>query len=373
MSNLPILPNINFVETDAQKIIDSIIGGYEELAGAGLAQGDPRRLFLLSLAYTIIQQRQQIDAAGKSNLLYYARGNFLDHLGAFRDVERLGEKRAVTTLEFRVSAAQLHDVGIPQGTRATHDGELYFRTTAPATIPSMQSRVTVPAEAVEAGEIGNDIDVGEINELVDPIPFVSFVTNTTVTQGGANREEDEAYKSRIYQAPAAFSIAGPVEAYIFWAFTANPAIADVSATSPIPSVAEIRPLLRGGEIPGQSVLDEVEAILSDKLIRPLADRVDVLAPDGVDYAVEFAYYIRREDQASFEAIHDRVQKATEDYVLWQKTKLGRDINPDELISMVKDAGAKRLVIVSPQFEKLEAHEIAQDTNVLVTFGGVEDE
>lgn len=373
MSDMPILPDVSFVQTDAQAIIDEIIQGYEQIAGTRLARGDPRRLFLLSLAYIIISQRQQIDAAGKSNLLYYARGDFLDHLGAFRGVQRLEAKPARTTLRFTVSAAQLSPIGIPAGTRATHDDELYWRTLAPATIPALAQYVDVPAEAMTPGEIGNGLAIGEISSLVDPIPFVGSVSNTTVTEGGIDREEDEPFRSRIYQAPAAFSTAGPAEAYIFWALTANQLIADVAAISPEPSVAGIRPLLRGGVIPGQDILDQVEAVLSDQTIRPLADRVDVLAPDGVDFEVDFTYYIRRQDQASEAQIQARVQAAVDEYVAWQVSKLGRDINPDELISRVKAAGAKRLEIAEPSFTQLDPTEVAQNIDVNIVYGGVEDE
>lgn len=373
MSDIPILPDVSFVQTDAQAIIDEIIQGYEQIAGVRLARGDPRRLFLLSLAYIIINQRQQIDAAGKSNLLYYARDNFLDHLGAFRNVERLQARPAVTTLRFHVSAPQLSKIGIPAGTRATHDNVLYWRTTVPATIPAMQQFVDVPAEAMTLGEIGNGLAIGEISGLVDPIPFVGSVSNITVTEGGIDREGDEPYRERIFRAPAAFSVAGPAEAYVFWALTANQLIADVAAISPEPSVAEIRPLLRGGVIPGQDILDQVKAVLSDQTIRPLADRVDVLAPDGVNFEVDFTYYIRRQDQASEAQIQARVQTAVDEYVAWQVSKLGRDINPDELISRVKAAGAKRLEITKPSFTRIDPTEVAQNIGINIVYGGVEDE
>lgn len=373
MSDLPVLPDINFVETDAQAIVDEIIGGYEQIAGVRLAQGDPRRLFLLSLAYIIVQQRQQIDAAGKSNLLYYASGDYLDHLGAFRDVERLAAKPAITTIRFRVSASQLQPIGIPVGTRVTHDDELYWRTTQPATIPAMGQRVDVHAEAMTAGEVGNGLAIGEIASLVDPIPFIASVENITVTEGGIDRESDDAYRERIFRAPASFSTAGPAEAYIYWALTANQSIINVSATSPEPSVAEIRPLLKDGVLPGQDILDQVYDVLSDQTIRPLADRVDVLAPDAVDYSIDFTYYIRTQDQTSEAEIQRRVDDAVAEYVEWQKGRLGRDINPDELVCRVLAAGAKRLEIISPTFVRLESHEVAQNIDVAYTYGGVEDE
>src|SRR5690606_20869284 len=158
-----------------------------------------------------------------------------------------------------------------------------------------------------------------------------------------------------------------------WAPTANPAIIVVTAPSPTPSVVENRLLLQGGVIPGSDVLDQLYDTLSDQTIRPLADRVDVLAPDGVDYSIDFTYFIRRADQASEVEIQARVDDAVADYVAWQRGKLGRDIIPDELVCRVLHAGAERRAITSPSFVKLDHLEVAHEVSVNVIYGGVEDE
>src|SRR5690606_26331845 len=245
----PTLPDVSFAEKDPQQVIADIIGGYEEVTRRPLQTADPVRLFLLSLAYIIIGQRQQIDAAGKSNLLAYAKGPFLDHLGNLRRTPRHEAAPAITTVRFELSTVLASAVGIPAATRVTADGQLYWRTTVPEQIDPGQLYVDVPVEALTKGEAGNGLEPGEINQLVDPIPFVVKVHNTTVTQGGADREDDEPYRLRIYNAPAAFSTAGPTDAYEYWAYTASSAIADVRADSPTPGVARVCVLLQGGEIP----------------------------------------------------------------------------------------------------------------------------
>lgn len=72
---------ISFAETDAETVKTEIIKKYEEASGRTLAQGDPIRLFLLTIADVIIHQRELIDFTGKMNLLAYAEGDYLDHLG----------------------------------------------------------------------------------------------------------------------------------------------------------------------------------------------------------------------------------------------------------------------------------------------------
>lgn len=372
-NQLPTLPDVSFVETDPQVIIDNIIGGYEEVSGYTLSDGDPRRLFLLSIAYIIISQRQQIDASGKSNLLYYAQDDFLDHLGLMRDTPRVEAQASVTTQRFTLSSVRPNNVGIPQGTRVTADNQLYWETTEPATIVTGQLSVDVTVEALTPGEEANGIEVGEINRLVDPIPYVQTVSNTEITAGGADREDDESYRYRIYQAPTGFSIAGPEDAYKFWARSANSSIVDVSATSPSAGVVDIRPLLENGGIPNQAILDQVENALNKDTIRPLTDQVQVLAPNVVNYNIDITYYIRTEDSPSVSIIQDKVDKAVEEYVIWQKSRLGRDINPDELIYRLKQAGVKRASIATPTLQAILATDVAIESTITVNYGGLEDE
>ena len=48
----------------------------------------------------------------------------------------------------------------------------------------------------------------------------------------------------------------------------------------------------------------------------------------------------------------------EDFINWQKSKMGRDLNPDELVKKVKLAGVKRIKNLSINFTELGYNEIA---------------
>jgi len=374
MTNLlPTIPDVDFVETDDQTVIDNIIDGYEEVSGESLSDSDPRRLFLLSIAYIIINQRQQINATGKGNLLYYAEDEQLDAIGQMRNTEREDAQAAVTTERFTLSAVRSNSVGIPQGTRVTADNQLYWQTTESATIQSGELYVDVPVEAMTAGEDGNGIAIGQINKLVDPIAYVQTVSNIEVTAGGAASEDDESYRYRIYQAPTGFSIAGPVDAYKFWSLTANSSIIDVAATSPSSGVVDIRPLLTDGGIPNQAILDQVYDVLSENTIRPLTDFVQVQAPGVINYDIDLTYYINTDDSASVSIIQQSVTTAVDEFVSWQKAKLGRDVNPDQLIYLLKGAGVKRIDIISPTAQIIDETDVAIAVNVTANYGGLEDE
>ena len=90
----------------------------------------------------------------------------------------------------------------------------------------------------------------------------------------------------------------------------------------------------------------------------------------------FTWYLSTADIDKIAQITEQVTQAAETYRLWQQSKNGRDINPDYLIQLLKAAGAKRVLITTPVFTKLEKNQVAQcsaDTDVTITYGGAEDE
>lgn len=366
------LPSISFVDTDAANIEASVITMYEAIAGRTLAQGDPVRLFLQSVAAIIIQQRVLIDYSAKQNLLAYAVGDHLDHLGVLVGVSRLEASPAETTIRFSLSAAQPQAVTIPAGIRGTTANGVVFQVSNPIIIPSGGLYGDAPAECTVAGASGNGYVAGQVNQLVDPLPWVQSIANVTESEGGDDEETDDAYRERIRLAPESFSVAGPDGAYRFWAMSASQTIVDVSVRSPAPVEVELRPLLRGGEIPGSEILDMVYSVVSNKEIRPLTDRVAVLAPEIVRYNTELVYYINKDNATQSQAIQTAVNQAVAAYELWQKSKLGRDINPSELIWRVRAAGADRVEVTSPVFTAVEKYQVAIAENITLTYGGLTD-
>ena len=90
----PALEDIVFAAKTPEDIEREIINTYENLSGRTLARGDPVRLFLEAIILIIIHQRSLIDYSAKQNLLAYAIGDFLDHIGAPWNVRRLAATKA---------------------------------------------------------------------------------------------------------------------------------------------------------------------------------------------------------------------------------------------------------------------------------------
>ena len=367
------LPEIVFVDADKNKVEEAVLGEYESITGRTLARGDPVRLFLLTIANIIILQMNAINETGKQNLLRYAKGDNLDHLGAFMGVDRMPAAASRTTMKLTLSAVRDVSTVIPEGTRFTAGDNIFFALTADVLIPAGETEGEGEARCQTAGPVGNGYAAGALATLVDPVPYVAAVENTTVSEGGADEQDDDSYREDIHIAPESFSVAGPAGAYEYFAKRASALITDVSVTSPSPGEVEVRPLLEGGEIPGEELLDAVEGVLSADDVRPLTDHVTVLAPEKKEYAVKFTYYISRDNQAQAETIRQAVETAAADFQAWQKEKLGRDINPSELIARVVKAGAKRVEVESPVYTKLAGTQVAISTGCTEEYGGIEDE
>ena len=110
----------------------------------------------------------------------------------------------------------------------------------------------------------------------------------------------------------------------------------------------------------------------EKGVRPLTDYVKALPPNIVDYDINVEYYISKDADAT--ATEKAAETAIDEYVLWQKTKLGRDINPDELLYRLKSInGVKRARILSPLFVELDDRQVAIANNVRLVRVGSEDE
>lgn len=366
------LPDIEFANADEETVKAAVLAEYTEITGRTLATGDPTRLFLLVIAELIIRLLNKMNYTGKQNLLKYATGDNLDELGAFSDTDRIPASAATTTLQITLSAVREQETIVPSGTRVTTASGIYFATDEDVAILAGNTMTTVKATCQTTGVAGNGFLPGEINNIVDPIAYVASITNTTTSAGGADQEEDDAYRERIHESPERFSMAGPTGAYEYWAKSANSAIIDVTVYSPSAGVVEIRPLLTGGTIPEQEVLDTVGAILNNEKVRPLTDQVQVKAPETVSYNISLTYYI---DQGISEStVQEAVSAAIDSYKLWQSGKIGRDINPSRLIADVMTVtGVKRVIVTSPTFTKLTNVQVAQAGTVTASLGGSEDE
>ena len=314
----------------------------------------------------------QLQSLSKQNLLSYATGDLLDHVVLLVGVTRLPASAAMTTLRFTISAPQQAVIGIPKGTRVK-SGEVYFETISYQEVAIGETQVDVIAQCAEEGTKGNGFESGKITELVDVFPFYSKVENITESSGGTDIEDDDSLRQRAFEAPSSFSNAGSSEAYAFWAKTVSNEIGDVGVISPEPGRVQIIPIGKGGELLSEELLEAVLNKCSEEHIKPLTDYIEVIQPNIVKYNINLKYYLESSNKGVSKEIQNIVNQTIKGYINWQCEKLGRDINPSELIKQLMQIGIKRVEIVEPTFTNVGKNELAKVNELAILYGGIEDE
>jgi phage-related baseplate assembly protein len=199
------------------------------------------------------------------------------------------------------------------------------------------------------------------------------VTNLEKTYGGADREDDNSLKDRIYNILNAYSTAGPDGAYQYYTKSVDPSIEDVIVKSPTAGIVDIRFVCTGGEIPSDALVQRVVDALNDRFVRPLTDNITVQKPETSSYNVDLQYWISDSSKSAVTTIQQNVNTAVEIYNSWQTGKIGRDINPSYLIQKVMEAGAKRVIVNSPTYTVTPPDTVAKIGTISVTYGGIEDD
>lgn len=373
MADLPVLPDISFFDNDPQQLISDVKFVYESTSNKEVQKASPEYLFITTMAAWVALQRQQYENALKQNFLLYAEDEKLDQLGAFRETPRLLETGSKVTLEFKLSVVQSNAIVIPSGTRATADNIVFFALDDAIVINAGQLTGRGVATSIQTGDATNDIEIGAINVIVDPIAFVSTVSNIDTSQGGRDTESNDDYRLRLYNAPSTFTTCGPRDAYVYHAKKASSSIGEVTVSTDLAGHVYVYPLMDNGDIPNTAILTEINNALNDNTVRPLSDNVHVLAPTVVNYDINLTYYIYTSDAGGIDTIQSSINTAIDNWILWQRSKIGRDINVSVLITRIVQAGAKRVEVTLPINTVVGPSGLAVNRNKTVNFGGLEDE
>ncbi len=135
-----------------------------------------------------------------------ATGEDLDNHAALRGIERKQKANAKGELTFYLAAALTFDVTIPAGTVVSREGEDFaqYATDEDITIPAGEPSATVPATALTAGEAYN-APAGTLTVLVNPVEYISGVTNENPFTGGTEAEGDASLRERVLSSYSALS------------------------------------------------------------------------------------------------------------------------------------------------------------------------
>ena len=327
---------------------------------------------------------------------------------------------ASSTVTITLSSAYGSDIVIPAGTEfSSADGVYIFKATTQSTLAAGETSISIDTAADEPGEvgngaaenaltetelavpnlsaitstaaiggqnssriakvtatcetpgaIGNDFQPGEINEMIDEIDGVDDVMNLDVSSGGADAEDDDDLRQRIYDAPLTYTTTGPTYAYRTKALAFSSAVKDAQVISPTPGEVDIYVIGEDGQLLSDEIKQQIYDSLSADDSRPLTDTVYVKDPTITNYNIDLTYHIAKSDEKAAETIQDDVADAVEQYQTWQCSRIGRPIDPSELTALLRDVGAVQCTVTSPTITQIDKTAVAVADSITVNYGGI---
>ncbi len=376
------LPKIDMLAEEGitfESIVNEMISDYEaywkELTKEELVlyPADSRRIMLNVAAGKLYQLATIINERHKLNFLQYMYGDFTKNWAANFGFKEDGVESAVVTLRFYLVEEQLMDVIIPAGIRATSGDNIFFATDEPLIIPAGEIYADTSATCTQQGTIGNNYAVGQLNIIADPINLVERVENVTQSAGGHDEYTNQELKELIYNFPASYTTAGPAECYeqIVKSYSKN--IIDAKVITNNEALVQIYILLQNGVIPTTEYCENVLSYLKELKITPDTDKIEIFSPDAVDYEVEAAYYIVDEQKDIADALKESIEEAGIEFVNYTRSKIGRAVNPNILVTYANAAGAFRIEIVKPVYIHICENAVANCNSIKMIFGGFEKE
>ena len=363
---------VQFIETDAAATLADFVADYEALSGKVLQPAQAEQLLIQAAVNRITLLKIGINEAANQNLVAFAIGAALEYLGQLVGVTRLTPAAAECIIRFTLVGGH-GPLNIPAGLRVQSiDGQLIFVTTESHSVTEDDTYADIPATCTTEGKSGNEYAPGAISVILDPQAYVSTAANTDTTNGGSDAETDDEMRERTQLAPAQFSVAGPEDAYKFFAKGAHPLIIDVAVTSPDPGDVHIYPFLLNGEAPSTEIIDAVNAACNDKKVRPLTDTVFVEGPTQIDYDIEVELILLTD--AVEAVVVAAVTANIEAFKNYRKTKLGIDTLRNQILKCCIVDGMYDAVVVQPAADIVVAkNEFTNPLTTTITVTGTHDE
>lgn len=365
------MSNFEIVNSDPFLILEDIKKIYKDKTKTDLIKADPRYMDYEVLAYFVSCLKAEMNDTARQNYIQFARGKRLDLKGELFGTrgERGKKEKAKTTMRCYVQGTHLRKIIIPQETRFIKDDYIFE---------------SVNENYVEIGEIFIDVIVecqqegfvpvykeGEITEIVDLYDYYEKCENVTKVVGGTDGQNDNDYKVHLTEITESFSTAGPEKSYKLWAKKASSLIKDIHVISPAPCYIDIYILGENGTILGEEIKNEVLEIVNSKEVRPQGDRVSVKDPSIENYNLDISYFLYEGTEAKALEIDRSIKNMLNEYTEQLGSKIGASINTQDIVSIIKNCGARRVVIREPEDRKISETSVAVCQNFSVIMAGVD--
>lgn len=381
------LPEPDFIDRDPAQITVDMVAKYEGLTGKTLFPAQPERLLINVFAYRENLLRCAIQDAAKQSLVRYARAPMLDMLGENVDTPRIAAQPATCTLQFTFDAATAAVV-IPAGTQVGSD--VLFSTAADIDVNAGDTTAKGTAACTVAGVANNGFVAGQINGLIGTVTGLNITAaqNIDTTANGAEAETNDDYRQRIVLAPESFSVAGPSDAYAYWARSVSATIVDVQVAYPqlvlngtalessnnVPPGCVFLYVLTSSGPADAELQQQVLAACTPKNRRPGTDFVQVQAVQEVDFQiVAELILLTNADEAT--AI-STANSAANAYTTAREQSLGMDIVREQIIGLLNGPsayGVYKVNLIAPAVDQmLDESQWSRCTGIVITAAGTAD-
>ena len=217
---------------------------------------------------------------------------------------------------------------------------------------------------------GSDLDHLAANYNVQRLQVVAADPGA-VPPVEAQYESDDSLVERTLLAFEGMSIAGPRDAYVFHAMSADGRVADARASSPSPATVEVSILSRIGEgLASEDLLEVVRLALNDEEVRPVGDRLIVQSATLINYQIEAVLYLYPGPEIELSLIEAKA--ALERYINTQR-RLGRDIRRSAIHAALHVSQVQRVELIRPAADVVVLdNEAANCMGFSVVIGGTDE-
>lgn len=331
LEELRATPIPEFFERDTAQIKEKLVGRFEAETGRTLYPAQTETLFIDLLTYALSMWAEAGQSAALQNRAVWAEGLHLDDVGANVSTYRLKAAYTGAKVRFTLSGLRASGVVVPKGTRVSAGTALVFSTTQELVIAAGDLFGDVDVIADQAGADYNDLQLGQIEDILDPVAYIASVANILPSAGGSDVEGDDRFRDRVTNALERISRGGSKAGYIENVKAINSAIVDVQPIRTQPGYIEITPLMVDG-ISSDVIDAEILAYLDPETMRPQGDYVTIRKADPVVFDVVMTLKV---STGMVEGISGRAEDAVRDqFDIWGKS-LGAQIAPSALVEAVR--------------------------------------
>jgi len=339
-----------------EAIYEKLLAAFGERAGFTPEAGCDLAVRLWAAAAELQALEIQADWVLDQSFPQTAQGVYLDRHGTMRGLKRLKATRSGGVLRFSVETASAMDITIQAGTVCMTEDEVRVQTMEDVVLRAGTLYADAPAEAVEAGTGGNVVP-GAVRFLTACPLAVTAVTNPNAFTGGADEEDDEAFRARILESYQRL----PNGANAAWYETTAMSYPGVTAAKAVgraegPGTVNVYVTGENG-LPDEALLAGLGAELQEK--REIAVTVKVLAPTAK--TVDVAVAVAPKEGAEKEAVLEAARRAVTDF--FSGRLLGRTVRLAELGNRIYGLeGVENYRFAAP------AEDIPADSTVLPVLG-----